>query len=118
MWKQRPRLTLAVPMLAAVLVSGCDQTMGSSNMPVASVPAQPERAPVNPGLPEGAPCTAAYVRYQTVLKADVDTGNVEQPVYDQIQKELTRALSACSDGRDSEALSVIKASEAKHGYHT
>ncbi len=110
-------LELALLCLAAGLLSGCDQTTGSSNVPVASVSAQTP-APINPGLPEGASCTAAYMRYQTVLKADVDTGNVEQPVYDQIQKELARASSACSAGRDSEALSVIKASEAKHGYHT
>lgn len=117
MLKQPSNFPLAAFLLAG-LVSGCDQTAGSSNVPVAAVPAQSPRAPINPGLPEGAPCTAAYTRYQTVLKADVDTGNVEQPVYDQIQKELARAASACLEGRDSEALSVIKASEVKHGYHT
>lgn len=115
-------VALVMSLGGSLLLCGCNQTTGPNAAPIAAVP-NPSTPPVadaavNPGLPEGAACTTAYVRYQTVLKADVETGNVEQPVYEKIQSELARASTACAEGRDAEARSLIRASQQKHGYHT
>jgi len=68
-------------------------------------------------LPGGA-CTARLDRYQEVVSADRRTGNVNELVYAQIERELSRAAAACSAGRDREALSLFRQSQARHGYHT
>ena len=48
-------------------------------------------APPNwPKLPDGAACTNELTHYQTVLDADVGTGNVNRSVYDEIETELVR----------------------------
>jgi hypothetical protein len=72
---------------------------------------------VDVSLPPGAPCTERYDRYQTVVEADHRTGNVNEPVYAEIERELSRAAAACAAGQDGEALSLIHQSEARHGYH-
>jgi hypothetical protein len=107
---------LAVAALAALL-AGCNETTG----PVASVPPPATRGPAASAvsasnLPPGAACTSEFNEYQAVLRADVETGNVNKSVFDQIQRELTGANAACAAGRDAEARSLIQASKARHGY--
>ncbi|MGO9133997.1 MAG: hypothetical protein ACLP8A_08120 [Methylovirgula sp.] len=102
--------------VAVLWLSGCNQ-----GTPVASVPApQPAEAAAPAAfadLPADAPCTEKIQRFQAVLADDRTTGNVEKPVYDQIETELSKAASACSAGRGREALGLVKASEERHGYH-
>jgi hypothetical protein len=62
-------------------------------------------------------CRERLDRYQAVVGADHRTGNVNEPVYAAIERELSRAAAACAAGRDGEALSLIHQSEARHGYH-
>jgi hypothetical protein len=69
-------------------------------------------------LPPGAPCTDRLDRYQAVVGADHRTGNVNESVYSEIEHELSRAAAACAAGQDGAALSLIRQSEARHGYHT
>lgn len=102
-------------MLAALVLSGCNQT-NSSSAPVAVVAPQGAVRPDWPKLPDGAACTNDLTRYQTVLDADVGTGNVNRSVYDQIQTELVPAANACAAGRDSEARAIIRSTKLKHGY--
>lgn len=101
-------------LLAALAGGGCNQTSGSS-APVAAAPQAPV-PPSWPKLPEGAACTTDLTHYQTVLDADVKTGNVNRSVYDQIQTELVPAADACAAGRDSEARALIRSAKVKHGY--
>jgi hypothetical protein len=110
-------VSIAMVALGGFVLCGCNQTTGSNAAPVAAVPVA-AHVPIDPGLPEGALCTKAYTHYQAVLKADVETGNVQQSVYTQIQSELAPASTACAAGRDAEARSLIHASQEKHGYHT
>jgi hypothetical protein len=102
-------------LLAALTLGGCYQNAGST-APVAMAPQAPA-APNWPKLPEGAACTNDLTRYQTVLSADVSTGNVNRSVYDQIEKELVPAANACAAGHDSEAQALIRSAKVKHGYH-
>jgi len=74
-------------------------------------------APPNwPQLPEGAACTKDLNHYQTVLDADVHTGNVNRSVYDQIETDLGRAANACAAGHDGEARAIIRKTKSDHGY--
>ena len=102
-------------LLAALSLGGCNQTSGST-APVAMAPQAPA-APNWPKLPEGAACTSDLTHYQTVLNADVSTGNVNRSVYDQIERELVPAANACAAGHDSEAQAIIRSAKVKHGYH-
>ncbi|MGH6834291.1 MAG: hypothetical protein ACREC9_01825 [Methylocella sp.] len=101
--------------LAAIAISGCNQTSGSS-APVAAVAPRTPAPPSWPNLPEGAACTNELNHYQTVLAADVGTGNVNRSVYDQIESDLGRAADACAAGHDGEARAIIHSTKLRHGY--
>ena len=104
-------VSLAISGLAAAL-GGCNETTGST-APVLSAPIGPTAY----RLPPRAGCTGEINRYQDVLRADLETGNVEQKIFNEIQGELTKAASACEAGRDGEARSIVASSKARHGYH-
>jgi hypothetical protein len=102
-------------LLAALALGGCNQTSGSTAPVATASPGAP--APPNwPKLPDGAACTKDLTHYQTVLDADVGTGNVNRSVYDEIETELVPAANACAAGKDSEALAMIRSAKVKHGY--
>lgn len=73
-------------------------------------------APSVAQMPEGAGCSGAIARYSAVMDNDHATHHVNQSVYDQIQSEISEAASACSSGQDARAMSLIRASKARHGY--
>jgi hypothetical protein len=102
-------------LLAALMLCGCNQT-NSPSAPVAAVAPQGPARPDWPKLPDGAACTTDLTHYQTVLDADVGTGNVNRSVYDQIETELVPAANACAAGRDGEARAIIRSTKLKHGY--
>ena len=101
--------------LAAIALGGCNQTSGSS-APVAAVAPQAPARPNWPKLPDGAACTNDLNHYQTVLDADVKSGNVNRSVYDQIEADLGRAADACAAGHDGEARAIIRSTKLQHGY--
>jgi hypothetical protein len=106
---------LAGVSLAAIALGGCNQT-SSSSAPVAAVAPQGPAPPNWPKLPEGAACTNDLNHYQTVLDADVRTGNVNRSVYDQIETDLGRAADACAAGHDGEARAIVRSTKLQHGY--
>jgi len=107
-------LLLALPVLA-----GCNDTRA----PQAGVPAPQPGAyaatdfPVVV-LPKGDGCAAVIGRYDAVLKADWESGNVAERVYNQIQKELEPVRAACHAGRDADARGMVAANKSRHGYPT
>lgn len=111
----------AVVLVAAIALGGCNLGGSQATAPPAAAPGPVATAPGGgqpnwPPLPQGAACTDELNRYQSVLKADVGTGNVNQSVYDKIQTELARAADACAAGRDADARNLIRASKERHGY--
>ena len=110
-------LRIIVPLAAlsaAVALAGCEAN-GAMGGPETSV-AQAAAPTSQFRLPPAAPCSGEISRYEAVVRDDLSTGNVEQKVYDQIQKELTHAAAACSAGRGGEAHAIVASSKAKHGY--
>ena len=109
-------IRFALPLAAVALgvtLAGCNESSGDGMAPTTAAATAP---PSSFGLPPGAPCSGEIGRYDAVVKDDLRTGNVEQKVYDQIQRELTRAVAACSAGKGGEAHALVAASKSKHGY--
>lgn len=97
---------------AAVALAGCNEATGGVTAgPVLSAP-----APLAMNLPAGMACSHEIGQYETVVKSDLATGNVEQVVYDKIQIEMAHAASACAAGRGGEAHALVVSSKASHGY--
>jgi hypothetical protein len=110
-----PPFQLIFSVGAAIALCACNATSnGSAPPPLAAAPASAK--PDWPPLPEGAKCAGDLKSYQSVLSADVGTGNLNQTVYDQVQTELGKAAQACAAGRDAEAESLIRATKQRHGY--
>ena len=110
-------MKVTLSLLAAATAFGlgaCNETGGSASGPTiaASAGAGPFR------LPPDAPCAGEINRYQSIVKSDLDTGNLEQKIYDQIENELTNAASVCSAGSGGKAHALVAASKARHGYRS
>jgi hypothetical protein len=91
-------LALALPLLA-----GCNAGGG----PVAGSTA---------ALPSGSGCAAEIRRFDAVLAADLESGNVAAKVHEQIQRELQPVRAACASGQDGAALAGTSAIKRRHGY--
>jgi hypothetical protein len=63
-------------------------------------------------------CAGAVARYRAVQENDLSMGHVAKSVYAQIKREIDEAEKVCAAGQDAKALSMIRASEARHGYPT
>ncbi len=101
-------------LLAFTALAGCN----SSGPPAAPQPAA-YRSPVTPSgfkLPEGAGCAGEIARYRAVMDNDKRTGHVGDKVYDVIGEEINGAEAACSAGNEAQAISLVRASKARHGY--
>ena len=105
----RPALLAAcLPLLA-----GCN----SNAVPEASAPASYnlQRFPAV-DMPVGTGCAAVIGRFEAVIKADYESGNVNAKVYEQMQKELSPARTSCVAGDDAGARGVVSAVKSRHGY--
>jgi curli biogenesis system outer membrane secretion channel CsgG len=96
---------VAMPLLAASLAA-CNRT--SASPPAATTAAAPMTA--------GAGCASEIARFQSVLKSDVETGNVNRKVYDRAEPQLNRASAACAAGRDGEAQAILASTKRQFGY--
>lgn len=104
-----PALLLALlPLLA-----GCNSTA----VPSASAPASynSQRFPVV-DMPVGTGCAAVIGRFEAVIKADYETGNVNAKVYEQMQKELSPARTSCVAGDDAASRGIVATVKSRHGY--
>lgn len=95
--------------LASLLALGAC-TPSASAPPVATVAAAP--APLLPSTG----CGPAIARTQAVVESDVATGNLNKPVGERFQADLSVAAQACAAGRDRDALSLLAAAKSRYGY--
>lgn len=115
------KLLFLVGFCAATALGGCNRTAGSPATgpnPAASADAASAIPPDWPKLPEGAACTGDLERFQAILKADVEKGFINRPVYDEVEPELKTAAEACAAGRDAEARKLVQASRKRYGYRS
>ena len=98
-----------------IVVLGCaSATFGCNSAAPPPPAAQP--AVHSAPLPGGSDCNSVIARYRAIQDNDLSMGHVNQSVYAQIQKEIAEAQSACSAGEEGKALSLVRASKARHGY--
>lgn len=107
--RRRP-LPIALVLTVATL-AGCN-----ARAPGAVATSAPAPARSGAAAPEGPGCAAALARYRSVIENDLSMGHVNRGVYDQIQREIGEAQSACAAGQDGRALSLLQSSKSRHGY--
>ncbi|WP_159731709.1 hypothetical protein [Methylosinus sp. Ce-a6] len=100
---------------AILSLAACNATRPAA---IAEAPAIATRntAPVDFRPPEGSGCAGAIARYRAIMDNDLAMGHVNQGVYATIRSEIDAAAAACSAGRNAEAVALIRASKARHGY--
>ena len=106
----KPAVRFTLALLAAAALGACQQTASAPPPVAAAAP------PARPALPQGPGCGPAIARTQAVVDSDVATGNLNKPVGDRFSADLARASSACSAGRDGEALGLLAAAKTRFGY--
>ncbi|WP_244594531.1 hypothetical protein [Methylosinus sporium] len=106
---------LFVPIIAALCLAACNS---AQPVAVAQAPAVATRSATPAGfdLPAGSGCANAIGRYRAIMDNDLAMGHVNQGVYATIQGEIDSAAAACSAGRDAQAVALVRASKARHGY--
>lgn len=96
---------------AAFTLAACNQTTATS-----TAPASTSVTPSGFSMPSGAGCRGEVARYRAVMSNDLAMGHVNQAVYNRVDREIAQAESACAAGRDAEAVRMINATKARHGY--
>lgn len=106
---------------AAIGLTACNSTQPQASV-AAAVPPRTESyasAPVTPQgfrLPEGSGCQGKIARWAAIQDNDYKTGNVGKTVFAQIQGEIAEARAACAAGNSAQAIALVRASRARHGY--
>ncbi|MBG0809565.1 hypothetical protein IY145_09260 [Methylosinus sp. H3A] len=98
---------------AALSIAACNSTQP---VVVAEAPSTRNTTPAGFNLPEGSGCAGVIARYRAVMDNDLAMGHVNQGVYATIEGEIGAAAAACSAGRDAQAVALVRASKARHGY--
>lgn len=98
--------------LVAVPLAACNQTASGP----APAPASASVTPSGFHMPDGSGCRGEIARYRAVMRNDLAMGHVNQSVYTQMDREVGPAEAACAAGRDGEAMRLVHASKARHGY--
>ncbi|MCB8821274.1 hypothetical protein [Microvirga rosea] len=102
--------TLCLIGMIATPLAACNQTTDSPPPAAASI------TPSGFRMPEGTGCQGEIARFRAVMSNDLSMGHVNQSVYSRVDKELDQADSACAAGRDAEAVRMVNATKARHGY--
>jgi len=104
--------------LVALPLAACNQTVATDTLTTGSisVPANVRISSSNFQAPGGTGCRGEINRYKVVANNDQAMGQVGQSVFDQINREINEAELACQAGRDVEAVRMVNASKARHGY--
>jgi len=98
--------------LMALPLAACNQTASGP----APAPASTSVTPSSFRMPEGSGCQGEIARYRAVMSNDLAMGHVNQSVYNRVDREIGQAEAACAGGRDAEAVRMIRATKARHGY--
>lgn len=93
--------------LAALPLAACNETANTA--PAAAAPAGVQAS-------AGGGCRGEIAGYRAVMSNDLSMGHVNQSVYNRVDRELAQAEAACAAGRDAEAVRLVNATKARHGY--
>ena len=97
-------VTPALLMTATLALAACNQTVSAPTSTTVAAS----------GSSTG--CNGEISRYRTVMSNDLATGHVNQSVYNRVDRDIAQAEAACAAGRDAEAIRMVNATKARHGY--
>jgi hypothetical protein len=97
-------VTPALLLTGALALTACNQTAS------APAPAGAMASSSSTG------CKGDIDRYRAVMSNDLSMGHVNQSVYTRADREIAQAEAACAAGRDAEAIRMVNATKARHGY--
>jgi hypothetical protein len=97
--------------LVSLALAACNQTTATS-----PTPASTSITPSSFSMPAGTGCQGEVARYRAVMSNDLAMGHVNQSVYNRVEREIAQAETACTAGRDADAVRMINATKARHGY--
>lgn len=97
--------------LVALPLAACNQTASTS-----PAPASTSVTPSSFSMPVGSGCQGEVARYRAVMSNDLAMGHVNQSVYNRVDRDIDQAEAACTAGRDADAVRMINAIKARHGY--
>lgn len=102
--------------IQALSVTGVLALAACNQMASAPAPAGTSVTPSSFRMPEGTGCKGEIDRYRAIMSNDLAMGHVNQSVYQRVERDIGQAETACTAGRDAEAIRMIQATKARHGY--
>ena len=106
-------MTVTRPLWLAAFVA---LPLAACNQTAATAPGSASVTPAGFSMPSGSGCGGEIAQYRAVMSNDLAMGHVNQSVYNRLDREIAQAEAACSAGRDAEALRMVNATKARHGY--
>ena len=103
-------LRLSLAMIAVAALGACQQR---------AAPAVAEPSPIVPApltLPTGSGCGPEIARTRAIVASDVSTGNLNKPVGERFDADLSHAAAECAAGKSGEALHLLAAAKSRYGY--
>jgi hypothetical protein len=107
----KPSIRLLCLTGLAALLSACNQTTATS-----PAPASTSVTPSTFSMPTGSGCQGEVARYRAVMSNDLAMGHVNQSVYNRVEREIAQADATCAAGRNADAVRMVNATKARHGY--
>lgn len=108
-------LAACLSVIGAIGLSACNQTSASAPAPVAAA-AAPGVTPSSFSLPSGSGCAGEIARFRAVVDNDLATGHTTATVHARIRADLDGAASACTAGREAEAVRAVASTKSRFGY--
>jgi hypothetical protein len=106
-------MTVTRPLWLAAFVA---LPLAACNQTAATAPGSASVTPAGFSMPSGSGCGGEIAQYRAVMSNDLAMGHVNQSVYNRVDRELAQAEAACSAGREAEAVRMVNATKARHGY--
>lgn len=97
--------------LVTLPLAACNQTAST-----APAPSSTSVTPSSFSMPAGSGCQGEVARYRAVMTNDLAMGHVNQSVFNRVEREIAQAETACTAGRDADAVRMINATKRRHGY--
>lgn len=103
---------IALASLSTLPLAACNESI-----PAPQAAATPSTVtPASFRMPEGSGCKGEVDRFRAVMDNDQQMGQVNASVYKKVSAEIDQASAACAAGKDGQAVAMINASKARHGY--
>ena len=103
-------MRLSLVLVAVAALGACQQR---------AAPKVAEPSPIVPAplaLPTGSGCGPEIARTRAIVASDVATGNLNKPVGERFDADLSHAASECAAGKSGESLHLLAAAKSRYGY--